>query len=429
MGKKSSKVYIVGHKNPDTDSICSAIAYAHLKREVTGNEYVARRAGQINEETHYVLQKFKVDAPDLLQNVKLQVKDMDIHKIDGIEPNVSIKDTWAKMKENNVKTIPILKDEELVGVISTVSKYVLKRLAMLIPVLIGVTFMVYFILSLSPGDTAAMIAGESADAETIEATRKDLGLDQPVIVQYGKYMLNLLHGDMGKSYKTKRDVFPTIMAAFPNTAKLAFWSILVAVAIALPIGIISATRQYSAIDNVGMVAALLGVATPNFWLGLMLIIVFSLNLGWLPSGGMGSWKNYIMPAITLGTGDAALICRMTRSSMLEVIRQDYIRTARAKGVPEKMVIRKHALKNALIPVVTVIGLQFGSLLGGATLTETVFAWPGVGRLLVDSIKSKDAPLVLGGVIMMTITFSIVNLCVDILYAFIDPRIKAQYKKK
>ena len=309
------------------------------------------------------------------------------------------------------------------------SKYVLKRLAMLIPVLIGVTFMVYFILSLSPGDTAAMIAGESADAETIEATRKDLGLDQPVIVQYGKYMLNLLHGDMGKSYKTKRDVFPTTMAAFPNTAKLAFWSILVAVAIALPIGIISATRQYSMIDNVGMVAALLGVATPNFWLGLMLIIVFSLNLGWLPSGGMGSWKNYIMPAITLGTGDAALICRMTRSSMLEVIRQDYIRTARAKGVPEKMVIRKHALKNALIPVVTVIGLQFGSLLGGATLTETVFAWPGVGRLLVDSIKSKDAPLVLGGVIMMTITFSIVNLCVDILYAFIDPRIKAQYKKK
>ena len=153
------------------------------------------------------------------------------------------------------------------------------------------------------------------------------------------------------------------------------------------------------IDNVGMVAALLGVATPNFWLGLMLIIVFSLNLGWLPSGGMGSWKNYIMPAITLGTGDAALICRMTRSSMLEVIRQDYIRTARAKGVPE----------NALIPVVTVIGLQFGSLLGGATLTETVFAWPGVGRLLVDSIKSKDAPLVLGGVIIMTITFSIVNL--------------------
>lgn len=309
------------------------------------------------------------------------------------------------------------------------SRYIAKRLVMLIPVVIGVTFLVFFILNLSPGDTAAMIAGEGADAETIEATRRDLGLDQPVIIQYGKYMWNLLHGDMGQSYKSKREVFPTLMAAFPNTAKLAFWSILVAVAIALPVGIISATRQYSAVDNVGMVVALLGVATPNFWLGLMLIILFSLNLGWLPSGGMGGWKNYIMPAITLGTGDAALITRMTRSSMLEVVRQDYIRTARAKGVPEKKVILKHALRNALIPVVTVIGLQFGSLLGGATLTETVFAWPGVGRTIVDAIKSKDTPIVMGGIVLLTITFSVVNLLVDILYAFIDPRIKAQYKRK
>lgn len=307
------------------------------------------------------------------------------------------------------------------------SKYIVKRLIMLIPVLIGVTFLVYFILSMAPGDTATMIAGEGAEAETIEAIRKEYGLDQPVIVQYGKYMWNLLRGDMGRSYLTRRDVFTTIAGAFPNTAKLAFWSILVAVAIALPIGIISATRQYSMVDNVGMVAALLGVATPNFWLGLMLIILFSLKLGWLPSGGMNGWQSYIMPAITLGTGDAALITRMTRSSMLEVVRQDYIRTARAKGVPEKAVIRKHALKNALIPVVTVIGLQFGGLLGGATLTETIFAWPGVGRLLVDSIKSKDTPMVLGGVIMLTITFSVINLLADILYAFIDPRIKAQYR--
>ena len=303
------------------------------------------------------------------------------------------------------------------------SKYVLKRLAMLIPVLIGVTFMVYFILSLSPGDTAAMIAGESADAETIEATRKDLGLDQPVIVQYGKYMLNLLHGDMGKSYKTKRDVFPTIMAAFPNTAKLAFWSILVAVAIALPIGIISATRQYSMIDNVGMVAALLGVATPNFWLGLMLIIVFSLNLGWLPSGGMGSWKNYIMPAITLGTGDAALICRMTRSSMLEVIRQDYIRTARAKGVPEKMVIRKHALKNALIPVVTIFGMDLGNMIAFTTITETIFAWPGMGKLLIDAINKSDRPIIVAYLMAAACMFVVLNFIVDILYTLIDPRIE------
>ena len=308
------------------------------------------------------------------------------------------------------------------------SRYVLKRLVMLIPVLIGVTFLVYFIISLSPGDTAAMLAGEDADAATIEALRKELGLDQPVIIQYAKYMLNLLQGDMGNSYKTGRPVTNMIVSSFPNTAKLAFWSILVAVGIALPIGVISATKQYSMFDNVGMVVALIGVATPNFWLGLMMIILFSLNLGWLPSGGSKGWTSYIMPAITLGTGDAALITRMTRSSMLEVIRADYIRTARAKGVPENKVVYQHALRNALIPVVTAIGLQFGSLLGGATLTETVFAWPGIGRSTVDSIKTKDTTQVLGNIVVLTITFSCVNLLVDILYAFIDPRIKAQYKK-
>ena len=308
------------------------------------------------------------------------------------------------------------------------SRYVLKRLVMLIPVLIGVTFLVYFIISLSPGDTAAMLAGEDADAATIEALRKELGLDQPVIVQYARYMLNLLQGDMGNSYKTGRPVTNMIVSCFPNTAKLAFWSILVAVGIALPIGVISATKQYSMFDNVGMVVALIGVATPNFWLGLMMIILFSLNLGWLPSGGNKGWSSYIMPAITLGTGDAALITRMTRSSMLEVIRADYIRTARAKGVPEGKVVYQHALRNALIPVVTAIGLQFGSLLGGATLTETVFAWPGIGRSTVDSIKTKDTTQVLGNIVVLTITFSCVNLLVDILYAFIDPRIKAQYKK-
>ena len=308
------------------------------------------------------------------------------------------------------------------------SRYVLKRLVMLIPVLIGVTFLVYFIISLSPGDTAAMLAGEDADAATIEALRHELGLDQPVIVQYAKYMLNLLQGDMGNSYKTGRPVTNMIVSCFPNTAKLAFWSILVAVGIALPIGVISATKQYSMFDNVGMVVALIGVATPNFWLGLMMVILFSLNLGWLPSGGNKGWSSYIMPAITLGTGDAALITRMTRSSMLEVIRADYIRTARAKGVPENKVVYQHALRNALIPVVTAIGLQFGSLLGGATLTETVFAWPGIGRSTVDSIKTKDTTQVLGNIVVLTITFSCVNLLVDILYAFIDPRIKAQYKK-
>ena len=177
------------------------------------------------------------------------------------------------------------------------------------------------------------------------------------------------------------------------------------------------------VDNVGMVAALLGVATPNFWLGLMLIIVFSLNLGWLPSGGMGSWKNYIMPAITLGTGDAALICRMTRSSMLEVIRQDYIRTARAKGVPEKMVIRKHALKNALIPVVTIFGMDLGNMIAFTTITETIFAWPGMGKLLIDAINKSDRPIIVAYLMAAACMFVVLNFIVDILYTLIDPRIE------
>ena len=300
---------------------------------------------------------------------------------------------------------------------------------MLIPVLIGVTFMVFMILNLSPGDVATMIAGEGADAETIEAIRHEYGLDRPLLVQYGSYMWDLLHGDMGRSYINNRDVFTSIMEVFPNTAKLAFWALVVSIAIALPIGIISAIRQYSIFDNIGMIIALLGVSMPGFWLGLMLIMAFSLYLGILPSGGMSGWQSYILPAVTMGAGNAALVTRMTRSSMLEVIRQDYIRTAQAKGVPRKTVIIKHALRNSLIPVVTVVGLQFGTMLGGATITETVFSWPGIGRLIVNAIQSKDTPLVMGGVIMLTITFTIMNLLVDLLYAFIDPRIKAQYKRK
>lgn len=309
------------------------------------------------------------------------------------------------------------------------SKYIFKRLVMLIPVLIGVTFMVFMILNLSPGDVATMIAGEGADAETIEAIRHEYGLDRPLLVQYGSYMWDLLHGDMGRSYINNRDVFTSIMEVFPNTAKLAFWALVVSIAIALPIGIISAIRQYSIFDNIGMIIALLGVSMPGFWLGLMLIMAFSLYLGVLPSGGMSGWQSYILPAVTMGAGNAALVTRMTRSSMLEVIRQDYIRTAQAKGVPKKTVIIKHALRNSLIPVVTVVGLQFGTMLGGATITETVFSWPGIGRLIVNAIQSKDTPLVMGGVIMLTITFTIMNLLVDLLYAFIDPRIKAQYKRK
>lgn len=306
-------------------------------------------------------------------------------------------------------------------------KYIIKRLLMLIPVIIGVSFLVFFIMSLAPGDTARTILGEDAPMEAVKALNKELGLNDPVIVRYARYMGDLLRGDLGDSYKSGRPVFEEVMSRFPDTLKLAFWGMVFAIVLSIPIGIISATRQYSLTDSISMIFALLGVATPNFWLGLILIIAFSLHLHWFPSGGSEGWRSLILPVITLGTGCMANITRTTRSSMLEVVRQDYIRTAKAKGVNGKAVIYRHALKNALIPVVTVIGLQFGSLLGGAVLTETVFSWPGIGTYLVNSIKAKDTPAVLGCVIIFSICFSIVNLGVDILYAYIDPRIKSKYK--
>ncbi|MDD4780744.1 MAG: ABC transporter permease [Tissierellia bacterium] len=306
-------------------------------------------------------------------------------------------------------------------------KYILKRFLMVIPVIIGVSFLVYFIISLTPGDPVKMMLGEEASEESIQEVRDELGLDKPIIVQYFKYISKLVRGDLGVSYRSKRPVLGEIVARFPITLKLTFWSMLVAIIIAVPLGIISATKQYTLTDSICSVAALIGAAVPNFWYGLMLIIWFSLGLGWFPSGGYEGIKSMVLPSITLGTTAAAIITRMTRSSMLEVVRQDYIRTAKAKGVNKKVVIRKHALRNALIPIVTVVGLQFGHMLGGMVLTETVFSIPGMGRLMVDSIKSKDTPMVLGCIITLATVFSLVNLCIDILYAFIDPRIKSVYK--
>ena len=319
-------------------------------------------------------------------------------------------------------------------------KYILKRLLMMIPVLLGVTFIVFFILNLSPGDPAAMILGDQASEEALEMKREELGLNDPLLVRYGRYVVNMVQGDLGTSYKNDLSVWDQVMERFPNTAVLAVAGILVALIIGIPTGIISAKKQYSAVDNVSMVLSLIGVSMPNFWFGLLVVIVFALNLGWLPSQGMGEGgvellKSLVLPALTLGTGCAATITRMTRSSMLEVIHQDYIDTAKAKGVSERTITFRHMLKNALIPIVTAVGLQFGTLqtdglmVGGATVTETVFSWPGLGRLMVDSIKSKDIPMVLGSVIFMAVMFSIVNLMVDIIYAFVDPRIKSLYKKK
>lgn len=297
---------------------------------------------------------------------------------------------------------------------------------MLVPVLFGVTFLVFAIISLTPGDVAAMMLGQGATNESVAALRLEMGLDDPLIVQYGRYLGDLLRGDMGTSYATRKPVAEEIMSRFPNTLRLAFFSILVSIGISIPIGIISAVRQYSLLDNFGMVFALIGISMPSFWLGLILIIVFALTLGWFPSGGADQVKSIVLPALTLGVASTASIARTTRSSMLEVIRQDFIRTAKAKGLGNMVVILKHALKNALIPTLTVIGLEFGELLGGAILTETVFSWPGIGRLMVESIQRKDTPMVLGCIIVFSVAFSVVNLLIDILYAFIDPRIKTTY---
>ena len=312
-------------------------------------------------------------------------------------------------------------------------KYILKRLLMLIPVILGVTFVVFFILNLAPGDPAAIILGDQATAEALAMKREELGLNKPLVIRYLNYMSDLVQGDLGLSYKNSIPVWDQVIERLPNTAMLAVSGILVALLIGIPIGIISAKKQYSLIDNVAMVFALIGVSMPNFWSGLLLVMLFSLTLGWLPSQGMGTGfgpllKSLILPSLTLGLQSAAMVARMTRSSMLEVIRQDYISTARAKGNDEKNITYQHMLKNALIPIITAVGLQFGNLLGGAMLAETVFSWPGLGRLMVESIKSKDIPMVLGCVILMATMFTLVNLLVDIIYAFVDPRIKSIYKK-
>ncbi len=300
--------------------------------------------------------------------------------------------------------------------------YVIRRLLLAIPVLIGVSILVFAIIRFIPGDPARAIAGVHASPEYIEQVRRELLLDEGLHVQYYVYMTNLLQGDLGRSTFTRRPVTVELAQRFPNTLVLAATAMVIASIIGISAGVVSATRRYSLFDNFSMLAALVGVAAPVFWLGVMFQLLFSVQLGWLPSGGIGTWKHLVLPALTLGLATAALLARITRSSMLEVLGQDYITTARSKGLVERVVINKHAFKNALIPVVTVIGLQFGTLLGGAVLTETVFSWPGIGRLMVDSILARDYPVVQGAVLLLAVFFVMINLVVDIIYAFLDPRI-------
>ena len=307
-------------------------------------------------------------------------------------------------------------------------KFIIKRLIALIPVLLGVTLLVFFILDLAPGDPAKTILGEQARPEDIIALREQMGLDDPFFVRYGRYMVGLLHGDLGTSYKTGDPVGEEIGARMPDTALLAVAATIISVLLALPLGVIAAIKQNTLFGGISMFISLLGISIPVFWLGLLLILFFSVKLGWFPvSGADQGIKSLALPAIALGFQHMAAIARTTRSSMLETIRQDYIRTVRAKGLPEREVITQHALRNALIPTTTIIGLQIGSMLGGAVLTESVFAWPGIGRYMVQSIQGRDIPSVMGCIIVFAITFALVNLAVDVIYGFIDPRIKAQYK--
>ena len=309
--------------------------------------------------------------------------------------------------------------------------YIVRRIGLMIFIMLGVSVITFSVLHLVPGDPAEVIAreryGEEITAETIEHVRRELGLDQPVYVQYARWLINVLQGDLGYSFRTDRPVLDEILARLPATIQLALAGMLASLLISIPVGIISATRQYSAVDNVSMFGALLGVSMPNFWLGLLLILFFSVYLGWLPVFGRGGIEHLILPAITLGTGMAAITTRLIRSSMLEVLSQDYIQTARAKGLKERVVVYKHALKNAMIPVATVVGLQFGSLLEGAVIVEVIFAWPGIGRLLVDSIFARDFMVIQGCLLFIAAMFVFFNLLVDVSYAYLDPRIRYEVR--
>lgn len=311
--------------------------------------------------------------------------------------------------------------------------YVFKRLVSLVPVLLGATFIVFAIMFFTPGDPATLMLPQDATAEDIAFMREFLGLNDPFLVQYRDFLLRLVQGDLGNSFRTGQSVMGLILSRLPATMQLATASLVVAVLIGLVAGIVAAVRQYTVWDGGAMFTALLGVSMPNFWLGLMLILLFAVfwanNFGYtlLPASGYGTLRHMLMPAVVLGTAHAAFITRITRSSMLEVLRQDYIRMAKAKGLSPFKVVVVHALRNALMPVVTIVGLRFGVLLGGSVVTERIFAWPGIGRLLIDAVRAQDYNVVQGIILTYAIIFSLVTLAVDLLYALIDPRVKTRYR--
>ena len=308
-------------------------------------------------------------------------------------------------------------------------KYIGKRLLLMLPVLLGISFILFTIMDFTPGDPARMILGEYASQEEVDALREEMGLNENFFVRYGKYVADAVTGDFGESYRSSTPVVEEIAARFPATLKIAVLAMFIAVLIGIPVGIISAVKQYSFADILSTVAALAFTSIPAFWLGLLLIMFFSVQLKLLPAVGSDTWKHMLSPSVSLAAAQMATIIRMTRSTMLEVIRQDYIRTAKAKGAPQRRVIFHHAIKNALLPVITTVGLSMGNLLGGALIIENVFGISGLRTLLVNSVKSKDTPMLIGSVMFAAVIAGLVNLVVDVLYTYIDPRIKAQFVKK
>ena len=331
--------------------------------------------------------------------------------------------------------------------------YIIRRILIMIPTLLGVSIIVFLMLHFTPGDPAELLMGERASEEALQEIREHLGLNKPLYVQYGMFLKQLMKGDLGETIWTRQKVWIEVKQRFPATIELSVVALFISCILGILLGIVSATKQYSIFDYLSMLGALIGVSMPIFWLGLVFMLIFSLNLGWLPMSGRlsvgveletitnfyildavltGNWEAFrdavwhiIMPAFTLSTIPTAIIARMTRSSMLEVLRQDYIKTAKAKGLSQFIVVFKHALRNALIPVVTTIGLQFGVLLCGAILTETIFAWPGVGKWIYDAVMQRDYMVIRSGTLFLAAIFIVINLCVDVLYAVINPRIKVQ----
>lgn len=302
--------------------------------------------------------------------------------------------------------------------------YILRRLGHTVLVILGISMISFFFLHLS-GDPAGLMLPEDATREQVENLRREMGLEDPIHRQYLNFLGNALQGDLGRSIYTREPVARLILERLPATLELAFAALAIALVIAIPVGIISALKRGSFVDTLSMAVALFGLSMPHFWLGIMFILLFSVHLGWLPTSGRGTLEQLIMPAMALGISLVALFARLTRSAMLEVLGQDYVRTARAKGLGEVLVVGKHALKNALIPLVTVIGMEFGFLLGGAVIIETVFAWPGVGRLIVQAILDRDYPVVQAAVMMLAVVFVVMNLLVDLVYVWLDPNITYQ----